>query len=114
MGRPAAAAARDTRRAILDAALDLFSERGYHATSVRSLAAAAGVRESAIYHYFPSKEAVLDGLITSFHEERNALLDPLLVGMEKRPLGESLTLLVESALRFFAEPTTRKFLRLIT
>ncbi len=114
MGRPSAALARDTRQAILDAALDLFSERGYHATSVRALAAGAGVRESAIYHYFPSKEAVLDGLITAFDLQRNAVLDPLMVDAAKRPLAELLTMLVENALRFFAEPTARKFLRLVT
>src|SRR5690349_20384572 len=104
MGRPAADPARDTRRAILDAALDLFSERGYHATSVRALAAGAGVRESAIYHYFASKEAILDGLIAGFQDERNAVLEPLLAGAEKRSLTEVLTLLVETALRFFVEP----------
>ena len=59
MGRPRRGAARDTRRLILDAAVDLLSERGARGTSMRALAAAVGLRESALYHHFPSKEALL-------------------------------------------------------
>ena len=40
-------------------ALQLFHERGYHATSVRDIAAAAGIQPATLYHYFDSKEALL-------------------------------------------------------
>ncbi|MHB8873932.1 MAG: TetR/AcrR family transcriptional regulator [Myxococcaceae bacterium] len=62
MGRPTQEQARDTRRDILDAALDLFAKDGFHGTSVREIARAVGVRESALYHHFPSKDAILEAL----------------------------------------------------
>ena len=52
MARPRNADGQRTRKAILDAALDLFSEKGYFGTSLRDVATAVGVRESALYNYF--------------------------------------------------------------
>jgi AcrR family transcriptional regulator len=63
MGRPLKTEARDTRREILDAALDLFSSGGYFGTSTRHIAKEVGVRESALYHYFASKEAILTAMV---------------------------------------------------
>ena len=55
LGRPPATKSADTRRAILDAARDLFGQRGYASVTNRELAAAAGVTTSALYHYADSK-----------------------------------------------------------
>ena len=43
----------------MEVALDLFSEQGYEATSMRDIAAGLGLSPGAFYHHFPSKEAVL-------------------------------------------------------
>ena len=43
-------------------ALDLFTERGFDATSMRDIASALGLSPGAFYHHFPSKEALLVGL----------------------------------------------------
>jgi len=48
--------------AILDAALVLFAERGFHGTSVPDLAKAAGVGAGTIYRHFGSKEGVVNAL----------------------------------------------------
>ena len=48
--------------AILDAALDLFGERGYGNTPVPQVAACAGVAVGTIYRYFPGKEGVVNAL----------------------------------------------------
>jgi len=48
--------------AILIAALELFVERGFHGTSVPSVADRAGVAAGTIYHYFASKEALVNTL----------------------------------------------------
>jgi AcrR family transcriptional regulator len=48
---------------LLDAALSLFVERGYAHTSVAQIARAAGVSKGAVYLYFPSKQALLEGLV---------------------------------------------------
>jgi TetR/AcrR family transcriptional repressor of nem operon len=47
-----------TRAKLLDAAFDLFRARGYSATSVDDLCAAAGVTKGAFFHHFASKEAL--------------------------------------------------------
>ncbi|HZQ49861.1 MAG TPA: helix-turn-helix domain-containing protein [Candidatus Dormibacteraeota bacterium] len=51
------------RRRILEAATQLFAERGYETTGMRDLAAAVGMSPPALYHYFESKEALMDALI---------------------------------------------------
>ena len=43
------------RQAILDSAYELFSERGYHSTTLQDIAGFAGVGVSSLYSYFPSK-----------------------------------------------------------
>lgn len=63
MARPRNADGQRTRQAILDAALDLFAQKGYFGASLRDVAAAVGVRESAIYNYFKSKDALFEALI---------------------------------------------------
>ena len=56
-GREAKAAIR--REQVLSAALALFCEHGYAATSTRRIAEAAGITEGLVFHYFASKEALL-------------------------------------------------------
>ena len=48
---------------VLDAALELFVEKGFAATRVEDIATRAGVSKGTVYLYFPSKEAVLEGLV---------------------------------------------------
>ncbi|MDX1514597.1 MAG: TetR/AcrR family transcriptional regulator [Gammaproteobacteria bacterium] len=47
------------RQTILDASAALFSRRGYHATSLRDIAAAAGMLPGSVYYHFASKEELL-------------------------------------------------------
>jgi AcrR family transcriptional regulator len=77
--RPPTSAARDTRELLLDAALDLFARQGYAGTSVRQIASAVGVRDSAIYAHFPGKRAIYDAL---FAEAGPVLLDTLGLDVE--------------------------------
>jgi AcrR family transcriptional regulator len=50
-----------TRSTIIDAALGLFRERGYDATTMRAIAAEAGVSVGNAYYYFESKEQLIQG-----------------------------------------------------
>lgn len=52
----------DKRQAILDAALELFAERGFHGTAVPLVAERAGVGAGTLYRYFESKEALVNAL----------------------------------------------------
>jgi AcrR family transcriptional regulator len=57
-------AAIDRRRQILDAAVRVFARQGFHACRVSDIADEAGVAYGLVYHYFRSKEEVLDTLFT--------------------------------------------------
>jgi len=48
---------------LLDCALALFSQRGYDAVSVREIVEAAGVTKPTLYHYFSSKQGLLNALV---------------------------------------------------
>jgi AcrR family transcriptional regulator len=56
----------ETRDEIDRAAIELFARLGYHATSMRAIAAEAGIQPAAIYHWYPSKEAILVHLQDDF------------------------------------------------
>jgi len=53
-----------TKEKILKTALKLFSAKGYKATTVRDIAGAMGVKQSALYNHFKNKEAILETLIS--------------------------------------------------
>ena len=54
----------DKRRAILDAAIRTFARQGYHGTRVSDIADQAGVAYGLVYHYFKSKEQILNELFS--------------------------------------------------
>ena len=71
-----------TREQIVEAAMRLFAERGYHATTIADIAAAAAVAPRTFFTYFPSKEAVV------FHNlDRD--LDSLASALRHRLPGET-------------------------
>jgi len=51
------------RDQILDAAATVFAERGFHPTTIREIARAAGVADGTIYNYFENKTALLFGIL---------------------------------------------------
>ena len=71
-GRSSSRRGPATREAIHSAALELFARLGYHATSMRAIAAAARVQPAAIYHWYSSKEAILIQLQDDFMEQLTA------------------------------------------
>jgi AcrR family transcriptional regulator len=75
-------AAADKRRLILDAAVRVFARQGFHACRVSDIADEAGVAYGLVYHYFASKDEVLD---TLFLERWNIMLELI-----RRVDGESL------------------------
>ncbi len=103
-GRDAQAAAR--REQLLSAALALFGERGYAGTSTRSIAEAAGVAEGLVYHYFPTKEALLLELGARHHTFAGRVLVALEGAGERtarellQSIAEGLTLVSSEELSF--------------
>jgi TetR/AcrR family transcriptional regulator len=60
--------AGDRRRQLLDAALEVFSHKGFGGATTREIAAAAGVTEAIIFRHFPSKQALYTAVLDSKHE----------------------------------------------
>ena len=53
----------DKRRLILDAAVRVFARKGYHTSRVGDIAEEAGVAHGLLYHYFRSKEELLEAVL---------------------------------------------------
>ena len=64
----------DKRRLILEAAVHVFAHKGYHAARVGDIAEEAGVAHGLLYHYFPSKESLLE---TIFRETWRDVVDTI-------------------------------------
>ena len=83
-----AKASTDKRRLILDAAVRVFARQGFHACRVSDIADEAGVAYGLVYHYFASKDEVLD---TLFLERWNVMLELIReVDAEPLPVREKL------------------------
>jgi TetR/AcrR family transcriptional regulator len=80
LASPHVRAKRTRRRTeILHAALRAFRERGYFATTLDDIAERLGVGKTALYHYFPDKEAIL----YACHQESLAELDRIMRGTRR-------------------------------
>jgi TetR/AcrR family transcriptional regulator, fatty acid metabolism regulator protein len=80
--------ATDKRRQILDAAVRVFARQGFHACRVSDIADEAGVAYGLVYHYFASKDEVLD---TLFLERWNVMLQTIReVDAQNIPVREKL------------------------
>lgn len=55
----------DTKRKILDKALELFSSRGYDAVSMGEIGRAVGIKAPSLYNHFPSKQAIFEGIVAA-------------------------------------------------
>jgi TetR/AcrR family transcriptional regulator, fatty acid metabolism regulator protein len=78
----------DRRQAILDAAVKVFARQGFHACRVSDIADEAGVAYGLLYHYFPSKDEVLN---TLFLERWGVMLEMIhAVDAEQIPVREKL------------------------
>lgn len=59
---------REGRHAIVTAATTKFAERGFHGTSMRDIAAEAGITAASIYHHFASKQEILSEILIETHD----------------------------------------------
>jgi TetR/AcrR family transcriptional regulator, cholesterol catabolism regulator len=101
------AAAR--REQLLSVALDLFAEKGVQGTTTRDIAQAAGITEGLIYHYFPSKTALLQAVVERYHlDPEVSRMIPALVGL---PVREAL---VQLSIQFYdLLQRNRKFVTMV-
>jgi AcrR family transcriptional regulator/ferredoxin len=87
MGRIAGVAATQTRERLLQAAAEVFAERGYDGTRVADIATAAGVSNGALYAHFASKAELL---VAALHTHGRRLLSQMLAADPDRPVTDVL------------------------
>lgn len=100
-----------TRQAILEAAEQVFAERGFGETSTSTLARRAGVTKSLIHHHFGSKEGLWEALkqqeFGTYHDAQSAMLDA--------PTAPNLDVLLDSVRVYFNFLAQRpRFARILT
>jgi AcrR family transcriptional regulator len=95
---------------VLEAGLELFGERGYHATSIADIGERAGIAKSVLYHYFDSKAALYAAIVEA---ETRDLLESVAAAVPDEPTAPRLRAGVTAYLSFLAErpATWRLFLR---
>jgi AcrR family transcriptional regulator len=97
--------AEDTRRKIYEAAMELFREKGFEATTMRDIAAKAGVALGGAYYYFSSKDAI----VLAFYREMQEISNqPVLEALAPRKkLKERIRCILENRLELLKP--NRKF-----
>lgn len=115
MARPRKSEERDTRQDILHAALDLFAENGFFGTSMREIAREVGVRESALYHHFPSKQSILEALAQTYGPGHARHLAELDIGAMLEAVGprQLLEQIVQFMITTWSTPHEQKMLRIM-
>ena len=113
-----------TKEKIAQAALELFSVRGYEAVSVRDIAGAVGIKESSIYNHFKCKQAIFDALVEESGRQIEAIFapyhltgrpGPALAEMDFMRDTEALAALTGDVfLRFITDDGLRMFRQMLT
>jgi AcrR family transcriptional regulator len=80
------------------AALELFTQQGFHGTNIRDIAEKAGVSQGAIYMFYPGKEAIFHGLVRSYRYSMGKFLERVFKAMEN-PFSPSGLRLFAAAMR---------------
>jgi AcrR family transcriptional regulator len=97
-----------TREKIMDAAIKLFSDRGYKEVSMRDLAKMVGIKASSIYNHFPSKHRILQSLYDFYVQTQQAAapaLDDLLRMAETEPVAK-----IMAKLDYHYPPSTQEWM----
>lgn len=99
--------------ALLDAAFRVFAERGYRATRLDDVAAAAGVTKGAIYYYFEGKEDLLRQAVQSRHRAMFSEIGSALEAAERAPTSARIRLALRRVWDHWQEPGWGHALRLM-
>jgi len=97
----ATAKAEETRERILDAALQLFRQRGFDETTMRDIAAEAGVATGAAYYYFRSKEEMVMAFYVRTAEEAREIIPAQIA--RSRDLRKRIRGIIDTQLKQFEE-----------
>jgi AcrR family transcriptional regulator len=96
------------RRVVLMAALEAFAEQGFHGTSMRDIAARAGMSVSAAYYYFPYKAALLQRIMVDVTRDLIAALETARAAADRQP-GAQLAAIVRAHVLLHTERQMESF-----
>src|SRR6516164_4496816 len=82
----------ERRAAITEAVQRVFAEKGFHGTTTRELAQAAGVSEALLFKHFPNKEALYSAMMALWCQRKDPKMVERLMALE--PSASTLVLLV--------------------
>jgi AcrR family transcriptional regulator len=97
--------AEDTRKKIYEAAMELFREKGFEETTIRDIAAKAGVALGGTYYYYSSKDAIVLAFYREMQETSTSLVTEGLAG--KKKLKDRIRAVLDQRLKLLAP--NRKF-----
>ncbi len=106
---------KTTKERIIDAALDLFSEKGYDGVGIDLIAESGGIKGPSIYKHFKGKEDILNTLMQQVEEyyERNFNLDNIML-----PVPDSIEKMITDTLKRIEftmhDPIIKKVRRILT
>jgi AcrR family transcriptional regulator len=66
-----------TKQKILEVAIDLFSEQGFSAVSVRNITKVVGIKESALYNHYKTKDEILETIYSLYITQQQRTLPPV-------------------------------------
>ena len=64
----------ETKEKIIEDSLDLFSQKGYSAVSIRDICRRVGIKESSVYYHFKNKQAVFDEIFSRFQQKATDMM----------------------------------------
>lgn len=81
------------RQEIIETALELFAQNGFHNTSISKITKAAGISKGLMYNYFESKEALLDAILFDAKDEKQTAVQS--ISMDEIPPKQRLQMMIE-------------------
>lgn len=92
---------RAKRKQIIDAAISCFIEKGFHATSTAEICKAAGMSPGNLFHYYPTKNAIIEAIVL---EDQSDFTDILTLGDNAPSSIDSIIQILIALIRLYNEP----------
>jgi AcrR family transcriptional regulator len=99
---PAKLSSEERRAAIIQAVRRVFADKGFHGTTTRELAEAAGVSEALLFKHFPTKEALYSAMMFSCCQKKDPEMAERLMALE--PSASTLVLMLHRLVSHMLEP----------
>lgn len=106
-----------TKDRILEAAVDLFAEKGYNDVSIREITRAVGIKESSLYNHFASKQMILDeifDIMRKKYEDMTPSKETAADMLEKLSSEEFLEMGIKAFQLYMGDPLIIKIWRIIS